>query len=62
MPYPALLKSLLSAALEDKKSIVLNEQFFSAASAKELSSIFFAGTADKNHSIRLTAAFFFGSD
>ena len=34
-------------------SIVLDEQFFSAASAKELSSIFFAGTYDRNPSILL---------
>ena len=34
-----------------QRSIVLDEQFFSAASAKEFSSIFFAGTYDRNPSI-----------
>ena len=35
-----------------QRSIVLDEQFFfSTASAKELSSIFFAGTDDRNPSI-----------
>ena len=36
--------------------------FFSAASAKKLLSIFFAGTADRNPFIRFAAASFFGSD
>ena len=46
-----MLKSLLTAALTGKEVIVLDEQFFSAASAKELSSIFFDGTNDRNPSI-----------
>ena len=41
----------LNCSARVQKSIVLDEQFFSAASAKELSFIFFAGTDDRNPSI-----------
>ena len=59
---PALLKSLSTAALEGKEVLYWTNSFFSAASAKKLSSIFFAGTADRNPFIRFAAASFFGSD
>ena len=59
---PSMLKSLSTAALESKEVLFWTNSFFSAASAKELSSIFFAGTAYRNPSIRFAAASCFGSD
>ena len=53
------MKSLSTAALEGKKVLYWTSSFFSAASVKELSSIFFAGTADRNPSIRFAAASFY---
>ena len=52
----------LCKELEGKAVLNWTNSFFSAASAKELSSIFFAGTDDKNPSIRFAVAAFFGSD
>ena len=57
-----LLKSLSTAALFGKEVLYWTNSFFSAASAKESSSFFFAGTTDRNPSIRFAAASFFGSD
>ena len=46
-----------------QRSIVLDEQFLSHCISKGIISfIFFAGTADRNPSIRLAALSFFGSD
>ena len=59
---PPLLKSLLTAALVGKEVFYWTNNFFRVASAKELSSIFFAGAADRNPSIRFAAASFFGLD
>ena len=57
----SMLKSLSTAALEAKEVLYWTNSFFNARSAKELSSIFFARTADRNPSIRFAASFF-GSD
>ena len=53
---------LSTAAFEGKEVLYWTNSFFSAASAKELSSIFFAGIANRNPSIRFAAASFLGSD
>ena len=45
-----VLKSLSAAALEGKEVFYWTNSFFSAASAKELSSICFAGTNDDRNS------------
>ena len=57
-----MLKSLSTAALMGKEVLYYTNSFFSTALAKELSSILFAGTADRSLSIRIAAASFFGSD
>ena len=44
-------KQFNCSAREQRSIIVLDEQLFSAASAKKLSSIFFSGTDDRNPSI-----------
>ena len=59
---PSTVEKPFSCSARGKRSIVVDEKFFSAASAKELLSIFLAGTADRNPSIRFAAASFFGSD
>ena len=59
---PPQLKSILTAVLVGKEVLYWTNNFFRAASAKELSSIFFAGAADRNPSIRFAAASFFGLD
>ena len=59
---PPLLKNLSTAALEVKEVLYWTNSFFSAASAKELSSTFFADTADRNSSIHFAASSLFGSD
>ena len=46
-----MLKSLSTEALEGKEVLYWTNNFFSAASAKELSAIFFADTDDRNPSI-----------
>ena len=46
-----MLKNLSTAALEGKEVLYRTSSFLSATSAKELSSIFFAGTDDRNPSI-----------
>ena len=58
---PSTAEKPFNCSARGQRSIVLDEQF-SAAPTKELSSIFFAGTADRNPSIRFAAASFFGSD
>ena len=44
-----MLRSLSTAVLEGKEVLYWTNGFFCAASAKESSSIVFAGTADRNH-------------
>ena len=57
---PSTAEKPFNCSARGQKVLYWTNSFFSAASAKELSSTFFAGTADRNLSIRFAAASFFG--
>ena len=59
---PSTAEKPFNSSAQGKEVLYWTNSFFSAAPAKELSSIFFADTADRNPSNRFAASSFFGSD